>query len=117
MGWAGWSPGRVWGAPKWDQRNVVCGSKEPAEVRGEGRLGLLLGRERRELPPWLRGLGWIDSGGLSLLSLLWDLEKLEPVLGRKIRMPRSESGPWPRALVWDGGGVRGDRRILQKGWP
>lgn len=41
------SAGLVWGAPEWGQRDGACGSEEPAEVGGEGWLGLLFGQERR----------------------------------------------------------------------
>lgn len=47
LSWAGWSPGRVWGAPKQSQRDIVCSREEPTEVRGEGWLSLLLGQDRR----------------------------------------------------------------------
>eukprot|EP00071_Canis_lupus_P045605 XP_022279162.1 alpha-2-antiplasmin isoform X4 [Canis lupus familiaris] len=49
--WAGWSLSKVWGAPQWGQRDIVCSSKEPTEEHGAapGAPG-----DQLVLPPRLR---------------------------------------------------------------
>lgn len=93
---AGWNPGTAWGAPNWGQRDIVCSSEEPAEVRwvawpGAARLAEGVWAEfiqetchfsaswGDEEPRWRF---WGES--------LWELKAWKPFLGRKIQKPRWE---------------------------